>query len=123
MAADSVSIISSYDLSQSEEIKSSNEEDGIYKLPRENLETITDQKEPEIMNESWSTKGECKDKEKYFERENVVFKKKNPDKKVYSIIKDMVNIMVVSMGIIAASVVCTIPWATIPRTNSIIYQS
>ena len=122
MAADSVSIISIHYLSQTEEIKRSNQEDGVSVLSQENLEIYTDQNGPEIMNENMSIQSECRDEEDP-EQAIVVFQKSNQEKEVYSILKDFVHIILVSIGIIAASVVWAIPWTTIPRTNSIIYQS
>ena len=123
MTADSVSIISIHDLSQSEEIKRSNEEDGIYTLPRENREANTDQNGPEIIDENNSIQSECRDDEEDSEQPIVVLNEHNHGKEVYSILKDMLHIIIVSIAIIAASIVCSIPWTTIPRTNSIIYQS
>ena len=50
-------------------------------------------------------------------------KENHQEKKCYSKLKDICRAFVFSIGIIAACVLCAIPWTTIPRTDSILYQS
>ena len=47
----------------------------------------------------------------------------NQENEIYSKLRKIIRSVVLSIGIIAACILCVVPWTTIPRTNSILYQS
>ena len=52
----------------------------------------------------------------------IDIKEKTPEKDGYSMLRDSSRAVVISVGIIAACILCSVPSTTIPRTNSILYQ-
>lgn len=101
-------------------------ENGIYMVPRYNLknESNPNTLRAKVVDGSKNKQSESGDQDVKGPKEKIVVLKDNYlEREICVPLKDMIHILIVSIGIIAVCVVCAIPWTTIPRSNSMIHQS
>ena len=111
------------DSSRGEETQRCKSEDGIYMIPSENHKDDLYQNDPKFREQIKRKKSEYEDEKVDSEEEIIFSKESNRKEEIYAKLRDIFHIVLVSIGIVSGCAVLSIPWTTIPRSNSIIHQS
>ena len=133
MNDESISVISLnqvYDLSSDENMKRRIKEDDIEILPQEKLPCPQNNSlQHDTVNKHLGYVGSPEIKSGHDEvnkdssKERIDSNSTNQENEIYSKLRNIIRPIVLSIGIIAACILCAVPWTSIPRTNSILYQS
>ena len=132
MNNESISIISlnqDYDLSSNENMKRRINDDVIEIMPEEKLPCPQNRSHQHDTGEKYlgylgslefeNGNDEVEDSSK----ERIDSNSTNQENEIYSKLSNIIRPIVQLIGIIAACILCVVPWISIPRTNSILYQS
>lgn len=112
-----------YDLSGCEEIQENRKESSVSVIPRENLENELNQNGPNLGNQKGREQSEPEDEKTDFKDKSITTTENDQENDFLANPREIIHIILLSIGVITSRVVCAIPWTTIPRSNSIIHQS